>query len=251
MKKKNKKNKVLDVFCNTYLTFFIYCIIGWLYEVIWIYLLDGKLTNRGFLFGPYLPIYGFGMLLLLVLLRKLMNKKLSFSNYLSIPTLLVAFLFIFIVTIEFTVPRIYKISSFFECFAFPLVLYLAICLIFILLLRVKLPLKTQDRINIMPILIFILIFIITTLVEYVSHYMLDTKFNILLWDYSKDFLNYNRRVCFDASRNFAIGGTFLLYVVQPRIEKLFKKIGKRKKLFYTCLFGFVMLTDFILKLFVK
>ena len=248
MRKKNKKNKGLDLFCNIYLTFFVYCVIGWLYEVIWLYILDGKLTNRGFLFGPYLPIYGFGMLLLIFLLRKLMKKKINFSNYLSIPTLLIMFLFIFIVTIEYSVPTIYKITTFMSCFAFPLIIYLVISLIFVFILRIKLPIKTQEKINVTPLVIFILIFLITTIVEYVGHYILDVHFDILLWDYSKDYLNLNKRVCFDASRNFAIGGTFLLYVVQPRLEKFLSKLKMNKKLFYTLLFGIVMLVDFIIKM---
>ena len=37
MKKKNKKNKLFGFICNNYLTFFVYCVIGWLYEVIWLY----------------------------------------------------------------------------------------------------------------------------------------------------------------------------------------------------------------------
>lgn len=246
-----KKNSIIDIFCNTYITFFIYCVIGWLYEVIWIYILDGKLTNRGFLFGPYLPIYGFGMLLLIMLLRKVMKKKISFDDYKSVPILLIAFLFIFIITIEYSVPTIYKITTFLNCFAFPLSIYLVISILFILLLRIKMPIKTQKKINLTPLFIFILIFVITTFIEYVAHYFLDTNFGILLWDYSKDYLNFNRRICFDASRNFAIGGTILLYFVQPKIDCLLGKTIKRKKIFYTLLFGIVMLVDFILKLIIK
>lgn len=246
-----KKNSIIDIFCNTYITFFIYCVIGWLYEVIWIYILDGKLTNRGFLFGPYLPIYGFGMLLLIMLLRKVMKKKISFDDYKSVPILLIAFLFIFIITIEYSVPTIYKITTFLNCFAFPLSIYLVISILFILLLRIKMPIKTQKKINLTPLFIFILIFVITTVIEYVAHYFLDTNFGILLWDYSKDYLNFNRRICFDASRNFAIGGTILLYFVQPKIDCLLGKTIKRKKIFYTLLFGIVMLIDFILKLIIK
>ncbi len=253
MKKKSKKEKntKLNLVCTIFLTFFVYCIIGWLYEVIWLYILDGNLTNRGFLFGPYLPIYGFGMLLLLALLSNIMKKKISLNNKLSIPALLIAFLFIFIVVIEYTVPRIYKITTFFNCFKLYLLIYLLISAIFIFVLKALIPKKTQEKINLTPLVVFILIFIITTVVEFVAHYMLDVHYGILLWDYSKDYLNLNRRVCFDASRNFAIGGTFLLYVVQPKLEKLFNNMKINKKLFYTILFGSVMIIDFFIKLFVK
>ena len=246
--KKNRKKDIFSIFCDIFLTFFIYCIIGWLYEVIWIYILDGTLTNRGFLFGPYLPIYGFGMLLLIMLLKKIMKKKITFDKLASIPTLLITFLFIFIVTIVYSVPTIYKITTFLNCFIFPLGMYLFISLLFIMILRIKIPIKTQKKINLTPLVVFILIFVITTIIEFTAHYLLDTHFGILLWDYSKDYLNFNRRICFDASRNFAIGGTLLLYLVQPRIETLLNKMSIKKKTFYTLLFGTVMLVDFILKL---
>lgn len=38
--------------------FFIYAIIGWIVEVTYVFILDKKLVNRGFLIGPYIPIYG-------------------------------------------------------------------------------------------------------------------------------------------------------------------------------------------------
>ena len=43
-----------------FLLFMCYSIIGWLIEVIHVFLSSKKLVNRGFLIGPYCPIYGFG-----------------------------------------------------------------------------------------------------------------------------------------------------------------------------------------------
>ena len=50
--------------------FIIYSFIGWFMEVIWTFITDKKLVNRGFLIGPYCPIYGVGCLLLIVLLDR-------------------------------------------------------------------------------------------------------------------------------------------------------------------------------------
>lgn len=56
---------------NTYtisewiLFFMIYCLIGWIYESILVSIEVRKLTNRGFLNGPFLPIYGFGAIIML------------------------------------------------------------------------------------------------------------------------------------------------------------------------------------------
>lgn len=50
--------------------FSIYSFLGWCIEVIFCTVRTGKLVNRGFLNGPVCPIYGFGMVLVLVVLGR-------------------------------------------------------------------------------------------------------------------------------------------------------------------------------------
>lgn len=50
--------------------FFIYSFLGWVMEIIFTLITEKKLVNRGFLLGPYCPIYGCGCLLLTFLLKK-------------------------------------------------------------------------------------------------------------------------------------------------------------------------------------
>lgn len=45
--------------------FYIYCLVGWIIESTIVSVESRKLVNRGFLRGPYLPIYGFGALTIL------------------------------------------------------------------------------------------------------------------------------------------------------------------------------------------
>ncbi len=47
------------------LLFFLYSFAGYLWEVAYVSLRGHKLVNRGFLFGPILPIYGFGAITIL------------------------------------------------------------------------------------------------------------------------------------------------------------------------------------------
>ena len=49
---------------NMFILFMIYSLIGWIIEIIDIYVLEKKVVNRGFLIGPYCPIYGVGALLM-------------------------------------------------------------------------------------------------------------------------------------------------------------------------------------------
>ncbi len=59
--------------CIFFLLFIIYSVIGWLIEVTLVSYNSGEFVNRGFLIGPYCPIYGVGCLSLLFLLQKYIN----------------------------------------------------------------------------------------------------------------------------------------------------------------------------------
>lgn len=56
--------------------FLIYSCLGWCVEVVFHAVSCGKLINRGFLNGPVCPIYGFGMLAVLLLLTPLQDDLL-------------------------------------------------------------------------------------------------------------------------------------------------------------------------------
>lgn len=57
------------VAANLILSFCIYSFLGWLCETVYCSLPKGELVNRGFLSGPFCPVYGFGALLVVYLLR--------------------------------------------------------------------------------------------------------------------------------------------------------------------------------------
>lgn len=54
-----------------FLIFFIYAVLGYIVESISVSIIEKKVTfNRGFLIGPYLPVFGFGGLIMTVALSK-------------------------------------------------------------------------------------------------------------------------------------------------------------------------------------
>ena len=56
--------------------FFIFAVIGWCWEVMLHIIVDGEFVKRGVLHGPWLPIYGYGGVLILILLNKFRSKPL-------------------------------------------------------------------------------------------------------------------------------------------------------------------------------
>ena len=54
--------------------FFIFAMFGWVWELFFYYLQQGKIINRGVLHGPWLPIYGTGGLIVLIFLFMLRRK---------------------------------------------------------------------------------------------------------------------------------------------------------------------------------
>ena len=172
---------------KSFIIFFVYAVIGWIYELLIFYYHGKGWINRGFLYGPYLPVYGFGMLLLVSVLGKIYGRKKKSIKDWVIDILLV----------------------------------------------------------------LVAVFIIASVVEYITHFVMDTFFGIKLWDYTKDYLNINGRVCFAASRNFAIGGTLLIYLVQPFIDNFIKKTKKRTlDKVSIVLFG-IIVVDFIITIITK
>lgn len=60
---------------KTIVYFFIYAFLGWSLEVIYAMYVERTFVNRGFLYGPICPIYGFGALILIGSLRNVKGNK--------------------------------------------------------------------------------------------------------------------------------------------------------------------------------
>ena len=61
-------------YCQIFLYFFVFSIIGYLVEVCNVSIINKKINfSRGFLIGPYLPIYGIGALMMTMFLEKYKN----------------------------------------------------------------------------------------------------------------------------------------------------------------------------------
>ncbi len=69
--------------------FLLYSILGWCYEVfLEVVVYRWGFTNRGFLFGPYCPVYGFGALVFLLCLNRYKKEKIVLGKINLTPVLL-------------------------------------------------------------------------------------------------------------------------------------------------------------------
>ncbi|MCR5736074.1 MAG: putative ABC transporter permease [Eubacterium sp.] len=191
-----------DWIVKYFMYFICAAVVGWIYEVLTIMLENHHgFQNRGVLFGPYLPIYGFGMLIVMATVNPIRKMKLE------------------------------KISSVSTILAF--------CVKFILA--------------------FIAAFVVTSLVELVASYIIsptsweyvENGKNNAPWFYSAKEgydINFQGRIALKSSLRFGIGSMFLLYGLQPLINKFstkakaFKFVGSVLLLVFVidCIVTFVL-----------
>lgn len=74
------KEKLLHKINYYFIIFLIASISGYIYEIFFYLFTENTLSNRGFLYGPYLPVYGVGALAMAILLKRFIkNPFLIFS----------------------------------------------------------------------------------------------------------------------------------------------------------------------------
>lgn len=122
--------------------FIIYAFIGWCTEVSYAALETGKFVNRGFLNGPYCPIYGSGVLTVVILLT---------------------------------------------------------------------PLKYN------LLILYIGSFILTTIIEFITGFILEKAFHNKWWDYSNKPYNIMGYVCLKFSIFWGLACTFIMLIIHPII----------------------------------
>lgn len=71
---------MVNTICQLVILFFVFAVIGWCMEVVLKYIQYHRFINRGFLIGPYCPIYGWGVVAVTVLVGGLFSRKGSVSE---------------------------------------------------------------------------------------------------------------------------------------------------------------------------
>ena len=170
--------------------FFLASIGGFFWEVIIFLIKDGQFRNRGFLYGPWLPVYGVGAVLFYLLLGKPMER--------------ISFLEKFFSTEPF-----HSEQSFFQNQPVQ---------------NNAIPIYTEPEKKHHPATVFFLSMLIGSLLELVIGWFLNTVWNLRYWDYNGYFLNFHGYICFWSVLGFGIAGTIWISFLSGFVTKLWLKL---------------------------
>lgn len=80
--------------------FICFCFIGWIYEVALFLIDDHIFVNRGILYGPWLPVYGIGGIVIYYLFYRLKSKPFKIKNINIRPLIIFIYITITAVLVE-------------------------------------------------------------------------------------------------------------------------------------------------------
>lgn len=83
MEKGEKELKVQ----NLIIYYFVCAFIGWILEMIYGYMVFGHFVDRGFLYGPMCPIYGYGAVAMILIIDAIQKKNVNIAGKFVIITI--------------------------------------------------------------------------------------------------------------------------------------------------------------------
>lgn len=102
-----------------------------------------------------------------------------------------------------------------------------------------------------PILLLLLCFCITGVVEYVLGYIGVYYLDLRLWDYTGLFLNYKGIICFRSVVSFGVLGLVFHYLLEPLAGKMYQRIPAKVSRITCGVILFLFLVDCVLSYFFR
>lgn len=96
-----------------------------------------------------------------------------------------------------------------------------------------------------PVMLFFASVLVTTLLEFISHWLIQTIFGVQIWDYSDKPFNLQGRVSLDGSLAFGAAAMILVYVIHPQVSRLLRKIPRHLATILAGLLGTILLIDIV------
>lgn len=96
-----------------------------------------------------------------------------------------------------------------------------------------------------PIILFGLAMLACTIMEYLTSWIMEATLHVKLWDYSSYPLNFGGRVCLLNSFLFGLLAIWVVYQLQPAMERLVTKIPVHLRRLLCYMIVLVVLADFM------
>jgi uncharacterized membrane protein len=96
-----------------------------------------------------------------------------------------------------------------------------------------------------PVMLFVASVFITSLLEFIAHWLIQTIFGVQIWDYSDKPFNLQGRISLDGSLAFGVAAMILVYVIHPQVSRLLRRIPKQLAIVLAGLLGTVLLIDIV------
>lgn len=101
------------------------------------------------------------------------------------------------------------------------------------------------RVNLTPVLVFVDVVVLTTVLELIASYIMQAITGGWLWDYTSYAFNFQGRVALNPSIRFGIGGMVFLYLLQPLFRRLSGKMSDRLLFSISGVLAVLMLLDVV------
>lgn len=181
------------MFVNLALYFFIYAFIGYLSEVVACSVVQKKMVNRGFLFGPIVPVYGFGALLILGATYPLTHAADFLASTSAFTDAGASVTFTSALADAGTSVASVPLASFLE------------------------PLSSNPPLLILAV--FVVSAVVCSILEYLTSFLLEKLFHLRYWDYSHKFANLHGRICLQNALIFGLGGVIAALWAHPLVAQ--------------------------------
>ena len=99
-----------------------------------------------------------------------------------------------------------------------------------------------------PISLFFLCILICVNLEYLTSYFMEKLFHARWWDYSKDKININGRVCLRTLTAFGLLWLLIIYILNPFFLNLLGKINNNLLISLSIVLSFIYIIDNIISL---
>lgn len=129
----------------------------------------------------------------------------------------------------------------------PMTAVYGVGIVSILLLNKYLFKKMKCNKSLKYIIEFIILTIVLSLIELIGGNVLNMLFDIDMWNYSRDSMNFGKYICLRNSLIWGIMGVFYINIFKKFTDKILKKITRKETYFFLSLF----IIDLILVIVIK